>query len=524
MTKTSPPQEGAEQRCPSCGEQLYMGGGGGVYVGFGDDALAHAMARTAAAEHTAYACRNCGTLICKTCADKFACTQCGDRTFDRFDLRRAGQVRAGGTSALAELAEQVRAEQAAATDWNWMLPTPEARARQYQNAKPIRSKPGGRVLWVIAAVGVVLVLIVLGALGTIPSTKKNPTPAPLAYLSPMEEVVDPASATRIPVSEPVLLQASSTGFGWTVRFSPLGTYIASPGLDGMARAWLVESANNLPEYACSRCDLITDVAYSPDEKYIALSDTSGSKVFVLDVRSGEELARADLPSPSQLEFSPDGKKLAAGSIGRPANIAVWDVPGLLQAGGSGQAPLVLESLEGTFACLEFSPDSRLLAYGTGWGGTQVRDVATGALVAKIETDCLAPRSMAFSRDGRLLSFLTRSVHQASYQTWDVASATLSKEVNLGLKDADEFSATLHPSGDLLAFVRKSGQGLAPVELVRLETGDVLLTLRGYGGRAASIAFSPDGTLLAATSEMEGSMTGRVIAVWRLGIPPIPVNQ
>ncbi len=89
IEETPPEEETVDASlCPLCHHRLYMPQrGGGISIGFGDDALEAMMSRQRPdLAHTAYACKKCGTRICQTCATKYVCPRCKNNTFDRFDL------------------------------------------------------------------------------------------------------------------------------------------------------------------------------------------------------------------------------------------------------------------------------------------------------------------------------------------------------------------------------------------------------------------------------------------------------
>jgi WD40 repeat protein len=96
----------------------------------------------------------------------------------------------------------------------------------------------------------------------------------------------------------------------------------------------------------------------------------------------------------EVAFSPDGRLLAAGSFdGTRGRTLVWDVR-------TGDRTRVEVGVLG--ASLAFSPDGRPLAANGMEDPTEVREVRTGRVVARLRTGD-SGRSVAFSPDGELLA-------------------------------------------------------------------------------------------------------------------------
>jgi WD40 repeat protein len=126
-----------------------------------------------------------------------------------------------------------------------------------------------------------------------------------------------------------------------VRVSPDGKLAASVGDDMVCRLWDAATgklAHELRGHAETTpngfSSMVFTAAFSPDGKHLATGDKVG-KVKVWEVASGKPVAELDAPvmytwDPIQrlhsiggvraLAFSPDGKTLAAGGIGKIGNI------------------------------------------------------------------------------------------------------------------------------------------------------------------------------------------------------------
>ena len=145
------------------------------------------------------------------------------------------------------------------------------------------------------------------------------------------------------------------------------------------------------------------VDVSPDGHTLAVAGEKG-QADVFDARTLRPIGELKgMRSNSQaVTFSPDGKLVAAGELGSSTpdgaggRVHVWDTQ--RQAGtGAARVSFPLAS-----PSLAFSPDGGLLAAAGIVRPTEVREVVSGKLVARLPTSTDS-RSVAFSPDGRLLA-------------------------------------------------------------------------------------------------------------------------
>ncbi len=161
-----------------------------------------------------------------------------------------------------------------------------------------------------------------------------------------------------------------------------------------------------------------------------------------------------------------------------------------------QSPYHLASLKDqscdAFTSVAFSPDGGLLAAGSTEGTVRLWDVASRQHLATLEApNTYGVASVAFSPDG---STLASGLWQGNVTLWDVASreevATLEWHGNYVR------SVAYSPDGDLLASVSDS-----TVILWDVASREEIATLKGHttSQGVRSLAFSPDGTTLASGS-------------------------
>ncbi len=163
-------------------------------------------------------------------------------------------------------------------------------------------------------------------------------------------------------------------------------------------------------------------------------------------------------------------------------------------------------------CVRFSKDGRLLATGCN-KTTQVFDVATGELVARLSDDTAGPgnnnengvsstgdlyiRSVCFSPNGKLLA---TGAEDKLIRIWDLATRRVTRY--LRGHEQDIYSLDFFPDGNRIV----SGSGDKTVRIWDLETGQCSLTLSIEDG-VTTVAVSPNGELIAA-----GSLD-KIVRVW-----------
>ncbi len=305
----------------------------------------------------------------------------------------------------------------------------------------------------------------------------------------------------------------------SLAFSSDGKYLAGGCDDMFVRVWDVKTGKQIRAMRWqmrgsginTAVNLITSVAFSPDNKYLA---KGGSPIVVWDVRTGREVwAMSPNGIADSVAFSPDGKYLASG--GTRDTVQLWDIK-------TGKEVRLLKG-HGTLYSIAFSPDSNYLVAGSSkhiysdklqkeWKGMvgviELWDIKTGKSIRQIEIDgdrVDEVTSIAFSPDGK---------HIASgggrLLFWD---AKTGKEVKLLEKnDCCYDSLVFSSDGKYLAGV----DGGQRTMLLDARTGKVLRTFKGHKFNARSVAFSPDSKYLASggADHMYSYRNGQFYSEWK----------
>jgi WD40 repeat protein len=281
-------------------------------------------------------------------------------------------------------------------------------------------------------------------------------------------------------------------------------------------------------------------AVSPDGTRIAATGTTGLRVRLWDLTNGNQLLAENdtFPEPALVLPAPDGKAvfLLAGDqafawpLDQRAATPAGTLPAKAVLAAAGKGRLAVAMAEGVALYDDFdpskplaakpsrtlteaaagcralavSPDGSMVAYCGEAAQTVVLDAATGKPLRTLPVRTVA-LSLAFSPTGDTIAVLGRDGFLRAFPSGDPLKADLWKvRVQRGQKGTVAFS----PDGKLIAS-SSSGQ----IKVVSAADGAEVLTVGGLfeNGLVQQVAFSPNGRLLLAASE--GAEGG--VRVWEL---------
>jgi WD40 repeat protein len=276
------------------------------------------------------------------------------------------------------------------------------------------------------------------------------------------QVFDNAALSHQPITDDQLSVSDIASLSWL----PDSAQLVTVSDHGTARLWEIASGEIV---ARQQADVIAlgdstglySAAVSPDGRYAAVGK-GNSAIQVIELSTGKITREFIVEIPSSIDslaWSPDGAYLAGGSYQR---IQIWDFQ-------SGELRLAMDVAGTRFGCLAWSPDGTRLAAG---------EQATAYVRAWQVGDALA------------------------------AGATTAPQVfRAAANDANQ-SLAWSPDGSRLA-VGGYNDSLGSTSWLRVKIfnrdGSLLKNLEvdSYWGAATSLAWSPDGSLLAAGSESGG---------------------
>ena len=285
-------------------------------------------------------------------------------------------------------------------------------------------------------------------------------------------------ATQQEIAPP---QDGHVGAIQTCVFSPNNSMVATAGFDGTVRLWDTATGLQISPPRTGHQGRVLTIAFSPDSTRMASGDTS-NQIILWDTQSGVReggVLKGHENWIRSLAFSPDGRILASGDAS--GKIALWRM----------DARQILAGHTNRVRSVALSPDDRTLVTSSFDDHLIVWDALTGEKLHDILT--AHPSSIiqiGFSPDGRTLASADASGHVILWetQTWtarfDPKQAHETVVIGLAFSLDSQWMATGDFAGQVVLWDLATGEPIgAPVQAHK-------------DGWAISLAFSPDGTLLA----------------------------
>jgi sugar lactone lactonase YvrE len=295
---------------------------------------------------------------------------------------------------------------------------------------------------------------------------------------------------------------------YSLAFAPDGSALASGGAVGAACVWRLP-AGELRYRFDGHYPAAVSLAFSPDGRTLATGDGlpygkgwQEAQVRLWGLGDGRLVRQftGHLNSVGALAYSPDGRRLASG--GGDARARVWDP-------ATGQRLYQIRGAEGQRS-VGFSPDGKVLLVGDTGGELALWRADTGEKLRDLGAGGDRRRQVVhatFLRDGKAVV----SEEQGNpsrrkppgLRFWDAASGQETRSVPIRgsypFYGNSPSGHAISPDGALAATVAYDHRDPA-IQLRDTSSGEVLALLRGHSGFVTSLAFSPDGKVLASGSQ------------------------
>ncbi|WP_310481059.1 WD40 repeat domain-containing protein, partial [Chamaesiphon sp. VAR_48_metabat_403] len=271
-----------------------------------------------------------------------------------------------------------------------------------------------------------------------------------------------------------------TNWARAVAFSPDSRTLASGSFDCTMRLWDVNTGKCLQTFT-DRTQAVNSVAFSPDGNLlvsgcddILVSGSDDWTIGIWDVHTGECLQKFTHYTKAvySVAFSPDGQTIASGGV--DADIRLWNVR-------DGQCLKTWASHQGRVFSVAFSPDGSTIASGGDDATVKLFDASTGECLRTYLGHSDELKSVIFSQDGQTL---ISGGKDRNIKLWDVRTGRCLKTL-VGHEDWI-WSIACNAAHQIVA----SGSEDRTVRLWSLDTGKCLKVFQGYANTIYAMDFAP----------------------------------
>ncbi|MEH1781335.1 MAG: NACHT domain-containing protein [Nostoc sp.] len=293
-------------------------------------------------------------------------------------------------------------------------------------------------------------------------------------------------------SECIQILQGHTDIVWSVTFNKSGEIVATGSADKTVRLWDAKTGKCI-QILKGHIDWIRSVIFHPQNNVLA-SAGDDQTVRFWDINTGEcfQVLQGYHHLVLCVTFSPDGKTLVSGS--NDGLLRLWNV-------NTGECFQILQGHKSWVTYTTISPDGQILASGSSDRTVKVWNLRSGSCVKTIEASNSWILPTVFSSDGQVLALADK----ATIHLWNISSGEHTKilqgdTVCLWLK-----SMAFSPDGNLLA----TGSEDCTIKLWDINTGECIKTLEGHIDWVWSVSFNLDGQILASG----GGNSDKTVKLW-----------
>jgi WD40 repeat protein len=311
-----------------------------------------------------------------------------------------------------------------------------------------------------------------------------------------------------------------------VAFSSDGSMLATTGDDGAVRVWDPRTGEELSSFEDQDDVVVFGATFSPDGSLLAASwIDEDDPVRVMNVATGEVIAKIESDGVQRMSFSPDGDRLALGNLGGPARVVDLD---------SGEALFTLGALGADGERdLSWSPDGQWLATTGGDGNARIWDGDTGEQLFTVAGHTGAVEALDWSPDSTRLATASRD---GTARVWGIEDEGVRELLALSSQSTSDGLADVafSPDGERLMTGDWSMNAVQVFDVSELGRGE-WANLPAGPDVSPSVDFMPDGRSVVASSD-GGAVTRWDVAtgerlatigpraradgdVWRLDVSP-----
>ncbi|MDZ8050142.1 MAG: protein kinase domain-containing protein [Aulosira sp. ZfuVER01] len=302
-----------------------------------------------------------------------------------------------------------------------------------------------------------------------------------------DEVILAMGIADTPIHRPTLREAAQRS----------STSVSIGGAKFSTPLWqCIHTLSGLPSISAG----INSVSFSPDGKTLASGDDKIIRLWDLNTQKVLATLSGHSQAVKSVAYSPDGKILATASDDN--TIKLWDL-------NQFQEICTLVGHSHAVKSVAFSPDGQILASGS-WDKTvKLWDVNTGKEICTLTGHQLQVSSVAFSPQGQLLASAS---FDRTICLWQLpTTGEFKNRPNCSLLGTFSGHAwavltiAFSPDGTILA----TGSDDNTIKLWEVNTGQVITTLLGHSWSVVAVTFTADGTMLISASR------DRTVKLWKV---------